>query len=330
MTPTTTTNPITRWTLVALSCLLALLLAAPTSADASSKNTRPTARADYYSLNEDTTLKASKRTGVLTNDSDRQSKTLVAKLKRAPYHGRVSLARDGSLIYSPKANYNGRDSFRYVACEAYGKRKLCSGAQTATIGVRAVNDAPRANDDGLQTAEDTAVSVANPGVLGNDTDPDGDRLKVFGAGAENGPSNGTLSINEDGGLVYKPRANFNGADTFSYKATDGSLTDTATVTVRVNAVNDAPVSRSDSYQTRKNTRKVVSSPGVLRNDYDPDGGPLTIAGHSQSTKGQVRMFASGGFWFSPNKDFTGRTYFKYWVRDSSGATDTQIVNIRVY
>ena len=104
----------------------------------------------------------------------------------------------------------------------------------------AVNDAPVGNNDVAATNEDTTVSNIN--VLGNDTDVDGDTLSVTGVPVA---ANGTVTVNLDGTLNYIPDANFNGTDIITYTVTDGSLSDTATVTVTVTAVNDAPVGNND-------------------------------------------------------------------------------------
>ncbi len=100
------------------------------------------------------------------------------------------------------------------------------------------NQAPTAAADAYSTAEDTALSVAAPGVLGNDSDPDGNPLTaVLGSG----PSHGTLALNANGSFTYTPAANYNGSDSFTYHASDGTLTSNlATVTITVSAVNDPP------------------------------------------------------------------------------------------
>jgi hypothetical protein len=138
------------------------------------------------------------------------------------------------LVYTPAANYNGPDSFTYRASDG----TLTSALATVTLTITAVNDAPTAADDAYSTAEDTARTVAAPGVLGNDSDPDGNPLSaVLGSG----PSHGTLTLNADGSLVYTPAANYNGPDSFTYRASDGTLTSAlATVTLTITAVNDAP------------------------------------------------------------------------------------------
>jgi VCBS repeat-containing protein len=99
-------------------------------------------------------------------------------------------------------------------------------------------------------------------VLGNDSDADGDALT---AALVSGPGNGTLLLNGDGSFSYTPNADFNGTDGFTYSAGDGALSDTATVTITVNAVNDAPVAADDAYATDEDVTLNVAAPGVLGN-----------------------------------------------------------------
>jgi VCBS repeat-containing protein len=107
-----------------------------------------------------------------------------------------------------------------------------------TITVTNTNKAPVADDDAYSTAEDAALTVAAPGVLGNDSDPDHDPLSAV---LVSGPSHGTLTLNANGSFLYTPAGNFNGSDLFAYRASDGSLTsDSAIVTLTVTARNDTP------------------------------------------------------------------------------------------
>src|SRR5213075_728002 len=132
-----------------------------------------------------------------------------------PRHGTLTLNSDGSLIYIPALNFNGVDSFTYQANDGLAQ----SGIATVIITVTPINDAPvAANDDSYTTPEDIQLTVAAPGVLANDSDVDGDALTAI---LVTGPSHGTLTLNSDGSLVYMPALNFNGIDTFTYKATDG-------------------------------------------------------------------------------------------------------------
>jgi len=105
--------------------------------------------------------------------------------------------------------------------------------------VSAANQAPVAVGDDYSTDEDTPLNVSAPGVLGNDTDADGNPLTAV---LVSGPSNGTLTLNANGSFTYAPNANFCGSDSFTYKANDGSAdSNAATVTITVNCVNDPPV-----------------------------------------------------------------------------------------
>jgi VCBS repeat-containing protein len=197
-------------------------------------NRAPVAADDAYTTAEDTALTVA-APGVLGNDSDPDGDSLSAVAGSGPSHGTLTLNANGSFVYTPAANYNGSDSFTYRASDG----TLTSNLATVTITITAVNDAPVAADDAYTTAEDTALTVAAPGVLGNDSDPDGDSLSAV---AGSGPSHGTLTLNANGSFVYTPAANYNGSDSFTYRASDGTLTSNlATVTITITAVNDAPV-----------------------------------------------------------------------------------------
>ena len=101
------------------------------------------------------------------------------------------------------------------------------------------NQSPVADPDNHDTNEDTTVTIGAPGVLGNDNDPDGDLLTAV---KQSEPSHGNVTLNSNGGYTYIPATNYFGSDSFTYKAYDGDLySNLATVTITVNAVNDAPV-----------------------------------------------------------------------------------------
>src|SRR5438445_11073627 len=101
--------------------------------------------------------------------------------------------------------------------------------------------------------------VLAPGVLGNDTDAEGDALT---ASLVSGPTHGTLTFNGDGSFTYVPEANYNGTDSFTYKANDGVADSTVTtVTLTISGVNDPPVANDDSYTTNEDTTLTVAAPG---------------------------------------------------------------------
>jgi VCBS repeat-containing protein len=147
-----------------------------------------------------------------------------------------------------------------------------------------INNPPVAADNAYSVNEDNTLTVAAPGVLGNDSDPDGDTLTAV---LVSGPSHGTLTLNPDGSFTYTPAENFFGTDYFTYQAYDGvAYSNVATVTITVTSVNDAPVAQNDSYTTDEDTPLVVPASGVLGNDSDVDGDTLTavlVSGPSHGT-----------------------------------------------
>jgi hypothetical protein len=112
------------------------------------------------------------------------------------------------------------------------------GSDNVSVLLNTSNWPPSAVDDAYSTAEDTTLSVAAPGVLGNDTDPDGDAPAAVPVA---GPAHGTLTLNADGSFTYTPAVDFVGSDSFRYRASDGAAASgAATVTIRVNPAAPPP------------------------------------------------------------------------------------------
>src|SRR5436190_2026254 len=225
---------------------------------------------DSYTTPEDTQLTVG-APGVLANDSDVDGDTLSAILVGGPTHGTLTLNTDGSLVYMPALNFN-RSEERRVG---NGDGQAQSGVATVTITVTPVNDAwVAAIHDCYPTIEDTQLTVSAPGVLANDSDVDGDTLSAILVG---GPTHGTLTLNTDGSLVYMPALNFNGTDSFTYKAGDGQAqSGVATVTITVTPVNDAPVAANDdSYTTPADTQTTEIQPHMQAKDSDLDDDTLS-------------------------------------------------------
>src|SRR5206468_2060537 len=195
------------------------------------------------------------------NDTDVEGSPLTAGLVTGPAHGTLTLNPNGSFTYTPAANYNGADSFTYRANDG----TLNSGVATVNLTITAAeNNAPAANNNSNTTPEDTAPTVAARGLLDNETDEDREPRK---AGAVTGPAHGTLTLNLNGSFTSTPAANYNGADSFTYRANDGTANSgVATVNLTITAVNDAPVAANDSYTTPEDTALTVSASGVLAND----------------------------------------------------------------
>ncbi|MFG6528465.1 MULTISPECIES: Hint domain-containing protein [unclassified Sulfitobacter] len=181
------------------------------------------------------------------------------------------------------------------------------------------NDAPVAEDDVLEIDEDTSGTVD---VLGNDSDSDGDTLTVTMATCPAGP----VVINDDGTLTFTPDADFNGDTTITYTVDDGNGgTDTGTVNVTVNPVNDAPVANDDTADTTGTDPVVIP---VLDNDTDVDGDTLSVTDAS-SDDGTVTINDDGTITFVANDGFTGDATITYTVADPDGLTDEGSVTVTV-
>jgi VCBS repeat-containing protein len=205
--------------------------------------------------------------------------------------------------------------------------------QTGTLfkltGLAAINATPTSNDDAYKTDEDVKLVVnAGTGVLANDTDPDGDPLTVtsFTQGAH-----GSVVVNADGSFTYTPDKDYNGADSFTYEASDGKGgTSTATVNITVNPVNDDPSAKDDSYLAIKDVPLVVTAAnGVLKNDNDVDGDPLTASKVTDPAHGTVTVNADGSFTYTPNAGYFGPDSFTYEADDGNGGTSIATVNLYV-
>jgi VCBS repeat-containing protein len=187
---------------------------------------------------------------------------------------------------------------------------------------------PVASNDSYTTTEDGVLVVeeAANGVLGNDTDPDNDPLTAV---LVSGPAYGMLRLSTDGSFTYMPNVNFNGIDSFRYKASDGTYeSSVATVTITVTPVNDPPVAVNDVYSIPEDTMLVVV-PGVLSNDTDPDNDSLTAVLVSPAANGTVILNANGSFSYSPNPDFVGTDGFTYRAKDGLSESGVATVSITV-
>jgi VCBS repeat-containing protein len=285
-------------------------------------NDPPVAADDDYSTDEDSDLTILDP-GVLTNDSDVEGDSLTASIGSTPSNGTLVMSSDGSFTYSPDPNFNGTDSFTYRAGDGTDN----SNVATVIMTVNPVNDPPVAVDDAYSTDEDTVLTITAPGVLASDSDVEGDSLNASIAST---PSHGTLSLSSDGSFSYSPSANFNGTDSFTYRAGDGiDNSNVATVTIIVNPINDPPVAVDDAYSTDEDTDLTVSAPGVLDNDSDIEPGSLSAFLISDVSNGSLTLNTDGSFSYSPSPNFNGTDSFTYFANDSKADSNIATVEINV-
>lgn len=276
----------------------------------------PVANNDAYSIAEDGTLPVAAASGVLVNDTP--AGALTASLLSGTGHGALSLAADGSFSYTPHANYNGADSFTYQAVSG----GVASLPATVSLTVTPVNDPPLAVGNSYSVLAGATLSVAVPGVLGNDSDIDGNALTAVNPSVLAG-----LTLNANGSFSYVAPATA-GSYSFTYQASDGLATSApATVTLTVLA-NRPPVAVNDTASTTRNTLVVIN---VLANDTDPDNNinPATVTLVTPPNKGgTATVNANGTVNFTPKLNFRGSDSFSYRVRDA-GNLLSNIATVKV-
>ncbi|MEL6464477.1 MAG: tandem-95 repeat protein [Pseudomonadota bacterium] len=274
-------------------------------------NLAPDAVDDTAELDEDGSIVID----VLANDSDPDSDPLRVTEASSP-DGEVTINPDGTLTFDPNENFNGPTTITYTITDDQG------GFDTATVNVTvsAVNDGPVANDDTATVDEDGSVDIP---VLVNDTDVDGDPLRV----SEATSPDGSVTINPNGTLTFEPNENFNGPTTITYTVTDDNGgEDTATVDVTVNPINDAPDALNDAVTTPEDTPITIDA---LLNDTDPDGDDLTLTGASVSADVGTVEVIDNQLVFTPAENFNGDATISYAISDGNGGTDTAEVVVTV-
>ena len=159
-------------------------------------NLPPVANGDSYSVVSGRTLTVSSP-GILSNDTVGWGTNLTAVLVSGPTNGTFSLGTNGGFTYTATNNFIGTDSFNYLANDGVTN----SAPATVTISVTA-NYPPVANNDSYNVITNTTLSVASPGVLGNDTDANGDSLTSV---LVSGPAHGTLKSDQQRRVQLHPR-----------------------------------------------------------------------------------------------------------------------------
>jgi VCBS repeat-containing protein len=198
---------------------------------------------------------------------------------------------------------------------------------TGTATKFAFGTPPVAAADTFGVVHDRTLTVAAAaGVLGNDASiPAGHPLT---ANLLAGPSHGTLTLNANGSFTYKPAAGYVGTDSFTYFAKDGLFTsDPATVTLNVTDQN--PVAGNDSYKTGKGRALIVTTGGLLANDTDADGDPLTAALATGPSHGTVTVNPNGSFTYTPAAGYVGPDSFTYVANDKARDSAAGIVTVSV-
>ncbi|EHK9087819.1 tandem-95 repeat protein, partial [Vibrio parahaemolyticus] len=220
---------------------------------------------------------------------------------------------NGIVTISPTADWNGSEILTFKATDPSGE----SISQTVNFTVAPVADIVA---DKATVVEDTPTIIK---VLGNDTFEGDD--KVVSLDTNNGPANGTVSVNPDGSVTYTPNDNYHGTDSFTYIVTSGGVSESTTVSVDVTPVNDAPVAKDDIATTQEDTAVTID---VLPNDSDVDGDKLSIESASVPKEQGTVEVVDGKLVFTPAENFNGDAEITYTVTDGQ-LTDEAKVTVTV-
>ena len=257
--------------------------------------------------------------------------------------GTLVILSNGDYTFTPAANYSGPvPVIGYSAIDPEGNED----PSTLTISVIPVNDAPVANPDTAQTPFETAVSID---VLANDTDIEGDALQVTDPELTD-PTQGTVTVNQEGGIDFTPATGVSGPVEISYTVTDPSGAQSTTiVTVTVGTPsNQAPVAADNSVNQDEDSvitgNVITDSDPASGADTDPDSAPnslsvtqFTVAGISQTFTagstaeidgvGSLQISASGDYVFTPALNFTGSVPVITYTLSDGDLSDTAQLNL---
>ena len=196
------------------------------------------------------------------------------------------------LTITPATNQAGKTLITVTVTDAAGGTNSANFLMT----VLAANHAPVATNNSYNVNEDTVLNISAPGILGNDSDVDGDSLTAVLVSTV---SHGTLTLTNNGGFTYTPTTNYNGSDSFTYKASDGQTNSSvATVTITINPVNDAPMLNPVADQTID--EKTALTFTNFASDVDSPPQTLTFSLVSAPTNAALNS-ASGVFTWTPTE-----------------------------
>lgn len=282
--------------------------AAEVSINVTPVNDPPTAITGGIKTEEDTPIPIT-LTGT-DPDGDSLSYTIISN----PSHGSLNQT-ESETIYTPETNYNGSDSFNFKANDGTTE----SAAANFSVEVTPVDDPPSAKPGSITLDEDSSAAITLEG-----DDPDGDTLNYI---IVRKPSHGTLSGTAPK-LTYTPETNFNWLDSFTYKVNDGTMdSETETVLITVNPVNDPPTAKDDNVTVRENTPS--ENIKVLTNDIEVDNEPIIIRDVTQGEHGSVSINPDNTVSYIPDANFFGEDKFTYTISDRDDKIDTATVNVSV-
>ena len=247
---------------------------------------------------------------IVIKATDVEGSALTYTVVTQPAHGTIT-GTAPTLKYAPAANYNGPDSFTFKAKDGLAYSNIA----TVTITVTPVNDAPVAAAQSVTIGEDIGKTVSLKA-----TDADGNTLTYS---VVTPPAHGTLTGTAPN-VIYKSAPNYNGPDTFTFKANDGTIdSNIATVTITVSPVNDAPVAATQSVSVTEDVAKTI----VIK-ATDVEGSALTYTVVTQPAHGKITGTAPT-LKYAPAANYNGPDSFTFKAKDGLAYSNIATVTITV-
>ncbi|MFN8123870.1 MAG: Ig-like domain-containing protein [Thermoleophilia bacterium] len=240
----------------------------------------------------------------------------------------IAVEDDGGLIVGQNAFGNPGSVLRQDASGGAPSVLSTGGLLVDTNAVAVVRDGPPAAVDASYAASaGVPLTASPPGVLAGASDPDGDAVTAVLVA---GPSHGTVALAPDGSFTYTPGTGYSGPDSFTFRASDGTLTSPVrTVSIDVRPDGDPPTVADGSYSTREDTPLTVDAPGALTGALDPDGDAVTAVLETGPAHGTLELAADGSFTYAPAANHTGSDAFTFRATDGTFTSRVATVAIRV-
>ena len=269
-------------------------------------NTPPVAQSQTITVIEDIPK------NIVLVGTDTEGDPLIYTIVTTPTQGVIS-GTAPTIIYTPPANYNGPDVFTFQVNDGIYS-SVSPG--TITINVTPVNDVPLAVSQNVTTAEDVSKAITLVA-----TDPDIGNVLTYTIVSP--PANGTLS-GTGANVTYTPAANYNGSDSFTFKANDGSSdSNIATVSVTITPLGDSPIAFTpgSAVTTTEDVAKAITLVGI-----DPDGDAITYIIISGPAHG-ILSGTGSNLTYTPDANYNGSDSFTFKVND--GTSDSNITTVSI-
>ncbi len=200
-----------------------------------------------------------------------------------------------------------------------------SASTAFSLTVLNTNRPPTGLPDNYDLVQYDTMVIGAPGVLSNDTDPDGDPIASV---IEALPIRGTLTLNSDGSFTYAHSADNDFDDSFTYRVFDGlAFSEPVRVTLSIEAKNKPPFAVDDAYVLYEDSTGTFE---LTLNDSDPDGDSLFVTAVTAAEHGTLTIDVGGQVTYTPAHNYTGIDHFRYTISDGNGGTSSAAVDVRVF